>query len=143
MASKNTVAFIKQLRQEEYTQKQVRIITKIPQSTLSRIWNNKTYLDIHPNEYIIDIKLETNKETLNKILELNEIPGGRGISKEDATYIKLLKYLDVDFNDIRKLFYDVSTKKLKNSWHYDRNDILQFNSKLIDIELENYIQLIQ
>lgn len=136
---KNKVSFIRLLREYNYTQKQACIITKTNKSTMSRIWNDKTYKEVDFKDYRPDRELENKKNIFDIISECREIPGIGGLSEDDKAYIKLLRYCNVDYRKARKLYYDVSIKEFKNTWEYiNEVDFKNFNSKLIGIDKEDF-----
>ena len=142
MSRRNTVAFVRKMQEEEYTQKQIKMVTKIPQSTLSRIMNYQTYVTIKPQHYDKDAELEQRLSILNKILNVKEIEGGMGLDDNNKKYIKLLQFLGVELKEIKEVYYDVSKKLINNEWNFNNVDFRDFDSTIIGVSAEDFEDLI-
>ena len=142
MANRNEIALARKMQEEGYTQKQIRLVTKIPQSTLSRIMNMKTHVMIKPKHYDSDVDLDRRLENLNKFLTLKEIAGDIGLDDDNKKYIKTLQYLGVKLKDVQEHYYDISKSKLRAEWDYNNVNFREFNSELIGVSREEFLELI-
>lgn len=140
----NDVAFIKKLKKEGYTQKQVCVIMNASKSTVSRIYNMQTYRQVSWRDYEEDLELENKKTVFDMIIECQEIAGMGGLSNQDKAYIKLLKHCHVDYKKVKDLYYDVPAKYIRPVWLYDAGVTYRdFDSTQIGIELEDYHKIIK
>lgn len=142
MSKRNTVAFIRKMQEENYKQKQIKMVTKIPQSTLSRIMNYQTYVTIKPQHYDKDEILETRFSTLNKLLDFKEIEGGMGLDDNNKKYIKLLQFLGLDLKTVKEIYYDVSNKLITNEWNFNNVNFRTFDSTIVGVSEEDFQDLI-
>ena len=138
--TRNEVAFIKTLRNRNYTQKQASIIMGLGKSTISRVWNNITYKHIKFDEYEKDRRLENKQIIFDIISECREIAGIGALSYQDKAYIKLLKYCNVPYSKVRHLYYDVPSKYFRPVWDYKNAEIdfKDFDSTQIGIDAEDF-----
>lgn len=138
--NKNEVAYIRVLRDRGYTQVQVTIIMGLGKSTISRIWNNKTFKHIRSTDYEKDQRLENKTVIFDIISECREIPGAGSLSFQDKAYIKLLKYCNIDYQKVKHLYRDVQTKFFRPVWDYIDYEISHrdFDSELIGIPKEDF-----
>lgn len=138
--NRNEVAFIKQLRHDGYTQRQASIIMGLGKSTISRVWNNKTYKHIKSEDYDKDQRLENKRIIFDIISECREIAGIGSLSYQDKTYIKLLKYCNVPYEKVRHIYYDIPAKFFRPIWDYEQPeiDMHDFDSTQIGIDKNDY-----
>lgn len=113
---RNTIAFIKKMLEEGYTQKQVKMITKEHQSRIQRIAAKKTYQYISSNEYIEVPFFEHNKRTLDTILSYPEMAGHGPLNQQDINYIRLIKYCGGTYSGMKFIYADRSHRELRNIW---------------------------
>lgn len=139
METEIIVAFIRHLKELGYSQTEAIIITKQNKSFVFRIWNNKTYLQVSAAEYVENTILENHKAIFDIIKSCKEIPGFGSLEDNDKRYIKLLKYCQVPYQTIKKIYSDRPAREIRNVWAYNNDiSIKQFDSTLIDIPLEDF-----
>ena len=78
----------------------------------------------------------------DKLLQLKELPNQKGLTDQDRCYIRLLRLLMVDKEDIEHLYDEVSKTTLSNIGRNDKIDIRNFNSVLLDIPHIDYLDFI-
>lgn len=139
----NLIAYCKKLHQEGYTNKQISLVLKLPESNISRVVNNQTYTHIEAEEFSRDSVLENRLHTLDTLLECHEIAGGMGLDDNNKIYIKILKRVGANFDKVKELYYDISKKALRNAWTYPTGNIADFDSKQLNITADEIIDLLQ
>ena len=142
--NENTVSFIKRLKSEGYKQKQAMLISLFSAAKISRIWNNKFYQIISPNDYTRDEFLENRKRILDTILQKKDIPGIGGLKEQDKLYIKLLKFCHASYDDVRNIYSDRTVSELRAAWGstFAYSELLKFDSSLIHLDKEEYIDFL-
>jgi len=139
----NKVAYCKKLQQEGYSNKQIKLITKLSDSSISRIINGLTYTDVEANDFVRSDVFENRLHVLNTLLEYHEIAGGMGLDDNNKIYIQILKRVGADFAKVRELYYDISKKALRNAWMYTSGSIKEFNGESINITVNEILDLIK
>lgn len=114
--NRNTVAYIKKLLEEGYTQKQIGMITKEHQSKIQRIAAKKTYQYVSSNEYEYNEFYEMNKKTLDKILTYPDMAGHGPLTDQDIHYIRLVKYCGGNYRQLRFVYADRPHGELRSIW---------------------------
>lgn len=142
--NENTVAFIKRIKNEGYTQKQAMLITLFSAAKISRIWNNKFYQIISPDDYTRDEFLENRKRILDVILQKKDIPGIGGLKEQDKLYVKLLRFCHVPYDEIRNIYSDRTVNELRAVWgsSFNYSELLKFDSSLIHLNKEEYLDFL-
>ena len=139
----NQVAYCKKLQQEGYSNKQIKLITKLSDSSISRIINGLTYTDVEANDFVRSDIFENRLHVLNTLLEYHEIAGGMGLDDNNKIYIQILKRVGADFAKVRELYYDISKKALRNTWMYPSGKIDDFDGSSINITSEEIFDLLK
>jgi hypothetical protein len=142
MYTKNLVAYCKKMHNEGYTNQQIRLVTKISASGISRIVNAQTYKDVNEQDLVRYDYLEDRLHVLNTLLECHEIAGGMGLDHNHKVYIQILKRVGVNFDKIKKLYYDISKKALRNAWMYPSGSIADFDGKQLNITVAEILDLL-
>lgn len=143
MYMNNVIAYCKKLHQDGYTNKQIALVLKIPESNISRVINNQTYTHIEAQEFSRDSVFENRLHILDTLLECHEIAGGMGLDENNKIYIKILKRVGANFDKVKELYYDISKKALRNAWTYPAGNIADFDSKQLNITADEIIDLLK
>lgn len=143
MYTKNLVAYCKKMHHEGYTNQQIRLVTKISASGVSRIVNAQTYKDVGEQDIVRYDYLEDRLHVLNTLLECHEIAGGMGLDQNHKIYIQILKRVGVNFDKIKKLYYDISKKALRNAWMYPSGNIVDFDGRQLNITVAEILDLLK
>jgi hypothetical protein len=129
------VSLIKYLYLKGYRQKVIQIITGYAQSTISKNVNSsRPYI---PSMDTINKEQAIRKEVVDKILECKEISTVE-FCDQDRAYIKLLDYLLVDREKIRKLYYNISQYKISQVLHSNKYKKEDFNPAFLGISEEDF-----
>lgn len=139
----NLIAYCKKLHQEGYTNKQIALVLKLPESNISRVINNQTYTNIEAQEFLRDSVFENRLHVLATLLECHEIAGGMGLDDNNKIYLKILKRVGANFDKVKELYYDISKKALRNAWTYPVGNIADFDSKQLNITADEIIDLLK
>ena len=142
--SKQKVLLVKELISKGYKDKHICMIAQCNQPHVSKIRNQK----IHKNTFLMpdetfNITAEQTKRlnTLNKIISLPEIFTS-GTTDQDIIYMHVLKFFMVDKEDVYNLYFHLSKRQFRNYWLMKDVDILSFDTSLIGVEKEVYLDLI-
>lgn len=143
---KKDIELLKYMYRRGYTQKQLQLVFKVSKTTIHRVVKEKTWSDVefksNVNEENNDSKFWKNKKIMDKVLELNEIPGGGRLQKNDLAYIALLKKCHVSYTRVRSVYSDVSVKILRSAFNYPTVGAEDFDSYLIGIDKEEYSEFL-
>lgn len=142
--NKQKVLLIKELINKGYKDKHICMITQCNQPYVSKIRNKKIHVNtvIEINE-LFQIKEEQNNRlnVLNRIISLPEIFTS-GTNDQDIIYMHVLKFFMVEKEDIYNLYFHLSKRQFRNYWLMKDVDILTFDTSLVGIEKELYLDLI-
>jgi len=142
--NKQKVLLIKDLIQKGYKDKHICMVSQANQPYVSKIRNNKIHTSTKLEDgesFQLTEKQSKKLDALNKILHLPEIFTA-GTQEQDIVYIHVLKFFMVDKEDVYNLYFHLSKRQFRNYWVMKEVDILNFNSELINIEREVYLDLI-
>ena len=114
---RNTIAFIKKMLAEGYTQKQISMMTKEHPSRIQRIAAKKTFQYVSKEEYEYDGFYEMNKRTLDIILSTPEIAGFSELTRTDENYIRLIKMCGGTYRSVRWVYADRPSRELRIIWN--------------------------
>jgi len=142
MEYKNIVAYCKKLHKEGYSNQQIRLITKLSSSSVSRIVNNQTYRDVDEKDFVRYDLFEDRLHVLNTLLECHEVAGGVGLDENNKIYIQILKKVGANFDKVKELYYDIGKKALRNAWMYSSGHIKNFKGQQIHISIEEVVDLL-
>jgi hypothetical protein len=143
MRDMNTIAYCKKLHQDGYTNKQIKMITKLSDSSISRIISGKTYKQVATDSFVRDTIFEDRMYVLNVLLECHEISGGIGLDDNNKLYIQILKQMGVNFDKVKNLYYDISKKALRKSWDYPSSKIADFNPIKLGLAIDDILDLLK
>jgi hypothetical protein len=139
----NAAAYIKVLKDEGYTQRQASIITKANKDFVSRVWRNLSFQRIQTTHYQTYSQWEKNKKILDILLAAPEIPGSGSLSKNDKSYVRLLKYCGLEYSAVQAMYSDRPVHEVRNIWSFGTNIKLEwFEPHTLDIEEEDYSNFI-
>lgn len=139
----NAAAYIKVLKDEGYTQRQVSIITKANKDFVSRVWRNLSFQRIQKDNYQKYPQWEKNKKILDLLLSAPEIPGSGSLSKSDKAYIRLLKYCGLEYMVVQDIYSDRPIHEVRNIWSFGTNiELKWFNPNILEIKEEDYSNFI-
>jgi hypothetical protein len=139
----NLAAYCKKMYADGYKNKQIHLVTKMPDSVISRILNGHTYKQVQPNDITRSSIIEDRIHVLNVLLECNEIGGGMGLDNNNKIYIQILKKVGADFAKVQELYYDISKKSLRNAWTYPAGNIMDFDGKHLNLTALEIIDLLK
>lgn len=139
----NLAAYVKHMRHNGFNNKQIQLVTKLPQSVISRIINNHTYKSVSHADIERSSVIEDRIHVLNLLLECHEITGGMGLDDNNKLYIQILKGVGTDFDKVKELYYDISKKALRNVWTYYSGSIAHFNSAQLNLNIEDILDLLK
>ena len=111
------------------------------QSYISKTINNVTKPFIPSIDYINEDQL-TRKYVVDTILELKHLPTVQ-FGDQDRAYIKLLDYLLVDREKIRKLYYNVSQYKISQAYRSKKISLSDFDPTLIGLTTQEYAKFLE
>lgn len=137
----NRPGVIKYLYSIGLPQKHIQIITNANQAYISKVINEKIRVAAQADP-ILSTEEATRLLVLQKILQLKPLPDQKGLTDQDRCYIRLLRLLMVDKEDIEHLYDEVSKTTLANIGRNDKIDIRNFNSALLDIPYIDYLDFI-
>lgn len=139
----NNVLLIRKLAKEGFREKVIKMITGLNQSYINKIVNNKLYRDLQfteGEEVEMSQAQELRLDAAKKILACKEIFTDE--PKQEMIYMQLLKFFLIDKQEIFKLYpYMTKTKISRYLLKKDVN-ILEFNSELIQVPKEVYLDLV-
>ena len=138
------VLLIKHLIQKGYKDKHICMIAQAKQPYVSKIRNGKIHknTNLNPGERLELTQDQTKRlEAVNRILTLPEILTP-GTTDNDIVYMHVLKFFMVEQEDVYNLYFHLSKSGFRNLWRMKGVDILSFNSELIGIEQQVYLDLI-
>lgn len=138
------VLVIKDLIEKNYKDKHICMIAQAKQPYVSKIRNKKIHINtsIDNNETLeYTLSQKKRKEALDKILMLPEILTP-GTTDNDIVYMHVLKFFMVDKEDVYNLYFHLSKTQFRNYWRMKDVDILKFDTSLIGIDQEIYLDLI-
>lgn len=142
--NKQKVLLVKELINKGYKDKHICMIVQCNQPYVSKIRNQK----IHKNTTLMSNETFTIKEkqikrlnALNKIISLLEIFTS-GTTEQDIIYMHVLKFFMVEKEDVYNLYFHLSKRQFRNYWVMKDVDILNFDTSLIGIEKEVYLDLV-
>jgi hypothetical protein len=118
-------------------------VTKLSDSSISRIISGKTYRDVRPDSFERDSIFENRLHILNILLECPEISGGIGLDDNNKLYIQILKRVGLNFAKIQTLYYDISKKAVRRAWDYPMGNIANFDGKQLDITTADIADLLK
>jgi hypothetical protein len=136
-------SYCKKLHKEGYTNQQIRLITKLSSSSISRIVNEQTYKTVSEHDFVRDPIFEDRLHVLNTLLECHEINGSIGLDDNNKIYIQILKKAGVNFDKVKKLYYDISKKALRNAWMYPSGNISEFDGSQLNISAAEILDLLK
>lgn len=142
--NKQKVLLIKELINKGYKDKHICMITQCNQPYVSKIRNKKIHVNtVIESDEIFEIKQEQNNRinVLNRIISLPEIFTS-GTNDQDIIYMHVLKFFMVEKEDIYNLYFHLSKRQFRNYWLMKDVDILTFDTSLVGIEKELYLDLI-
>lgn len=145
MTVENKVAIIEKLFEMGYREKVVKMITGFNQSYINKIKNKKLHKKDKvelPNSILelLDEKQTKRLEAANKILLCKEITSND--LEEDIKYIQLLRFFLIEKENIYNLYIHWTKSKINRYMTKKGVEILNFDSTLLDIEREVYLDLI-
>ncbi len=111
------------------------------QSYISKAINNINKPYIPSIDYINDDQM-MRKYVIDTILQLKPIPTMQ-FDDQDRAYIKLLDYLLVDREQIRKLYYNVSQYKISQAYRSKKISLSDFDPTLIGLTNEEYAKFLE
>ena len=137
----NRPGTIKYLHSIGLPQKHIQIITHANQAYISKVINNRirTSVEIDP---ILNTEEATRLLILQQLLQLKQLPNQKGLTDQDRCYIRLLRLLMVDKEDIEHLYDEVSKTTLSNIGRNDKIDVREFDSTLLNINPSDYFDFI-
>jgi hypothetical protein len=142
--NRQKVLLIKELISKGYKDKHICMIAQAKQPYVSKIRNNKIQgMTVLEDGEALELNESQEKRlnALNKIINLPEIFNS-GTNHQDILYIQVLKFFMVDKEDVYNLYFHLSKRQFRNYWVMKDADILDFDSTLIGIEKEVYLDLI-
>lgn len=143
MSDINTIAYCKKLYQDGYSNKQIKMVTKLSDSSISRIVSGKTYKQVAADSFVRDTVFEDRIHVLNVLLECHEIPGSIGLDDNNKLYIQILKKIGVNFDKVKNLYYDISKKALRKSWDYPSSNIADFDPIKLGLAIDDILDLLK
>lgn len=139
----SAAAFIKILKDSNYTQRQACIITGANKDFVSRIWRGLSFQHVDKSEYVSYETWEKNKSILDLLLTAPEIAGSGALTEKDMSYIRLLKYCGVNYERVKEIYSDRSFRELRNIWSLGTDIKLEwFDPSVLDIEKSDYLNFI-
>jgi hypothetical protein len=139
----NAASFIKILKTNNYSQRQVCIITGANKDFVSRIWRGLSFQYVKESDYVFYDKWEKNRSILDLLLTAPEIAGSGSLTLVDKAYIRLLKYCGVNYERVKQIYSDRSLRELRNIWSLGTEIKLKwFDPYLLDIEELDYLNFI-
>ena len=142
--NKQKVLLIKQLIGKGYKDKHICMIAQANQPYVSKIRNKKIHVNtvVEADEYFKVTEEQTNRlNVLNKIISLPEIFTS-GTTEQDIIYMHVLKFFMVEKEDVYNLYFHLSKRQFRNYWVMKDVDILNFDTSLIGIDKQVYLDLI-
>lgn len=142
--NKQKVLLIKQLIDKGYKDKHICMIAQANQPYVSKIRNKKIHVStiLEADEYFEVTEEQTNRlNALNKIISLPEIFTS-GTTEQDIIYMHVLKFFMVEKEDVYNLYFHLSKRQFRNYWVMKDVDILNFDTSLIGVEKQVYLDLI-
>ena len=118
-----------------YRQKIIQIITGYNQSSISKYCHPKK--DYVPSLQNINDEQLVCKYVVDRILECRELPT-ESFTEQDKYYIKLLDYLLVDKEKIRKMYFNISQYKISQTLRSKKIDFRNFQPQLIGLTDDEY-----
>ena len=142
--NKQKVLLIKQLIGRGYKDKHICMIAQANQPYVSKIRNKKIHVNtvVEADEHFKVTEEQTNRlNVLNKIISLPEIFTS-GTTEQDIIYMHVLKFFMVEKEDVYNLYFHLSKRQFRNYWVMKDVDILNFDTSLIGIDKQVYLDLI-
>jgi len=118
-----------------FNQREVSFITRYSTSSVSRMANNKTIM-------FNDIKVAANLShfephvrIINELRTVKGIPGMGGLNKRDAQYMKILRAVGTELQNVKEQYADIPPGDVRDAWNYcQRYDLNDFNFNLLKME---------
>jgi len=143
MSNINTIAYCKKLHEDGYSNKQIKMITKLSNSSISRIISGQTYKQVAADSFVRDTIFEDRLHILNLLLECHEIPGSIGLDNNNKLYIQILKKVGVNFDKVKNLYYDISKKALRKNWDYPSISVVEFDPTKLGLVIDDILDLLK
>ena len=139
---RSNALLVKKLSQMGYREKIIKMITGFNQSYINKVINNKLYkdLDADAEELVISAEQIKKIDAVDKILSCAEIYTED--KEQELMYIHLLKFFLVEKETIYKMFPYLTKRKIAQDFMKKNIDILNFDSTLLGIPREIYLDLI-
>lgn len=142
--SRSIILLVKHLIGKDYEDKHISMITKVSRSYINKIRKNQFRVDDvlkDGEEIVMTVEQEKRLNTLNKILAVPELMI-HGTSEQDLIYIHVLRFFGVPKEEVFNLYFHLSKKQFGRLWMKGGVDILQFDSRIIGIEIRDYADLV-
>ena len=134
------VGLIKQLQEWGYKEKHIIMITGDNQSYVNRILNGRLHAATIAKNLEIDEKTRKKIMAVDRILDPIDIFSDD--ERQDIKYIKVMKLFMVDKEVIYKTYDFIAKAKINRMMNRKDVDLTLFDSTLIGIEREIFLELI-
>lgn len=144
MSKRQIVLAIKELIGLGYKDKHICMIMQVNQPYVSKIRHGKIHANTNPTEEeknILNEKQRKRFDMVNLIMSAPELITS-GMTDQDVLYIHLLKFFMVKKEKIYNLYFHITKTAFNKIWTSKDVNILEFDSKLIDIDSRDYLDLI-
>jgi hypothetical protein len=142
--NKQKVLLIKELIEQGYKDKHICMISQANQPYVSKIRNGKIHVHtvVDSNETFAFTEKQSQKvAAVDKILALPELYTSENMN-QDIAYMHVLKFFMVDQEDVYNLYFHLSKRQFRNYWRMKDVDILSFDSTMIGVPHDVYLDLI-
>jgi len=125
-----------------FNQREVSFITKHGVSSISRIANGKTLMFVDVPIAAKLVEYEPHVRIINELRKVKGISGKNGLSARDAQYMRILKAVGTNLQDVKNEYADIPPGDVRTMWNYCQNqNITNFDFKILKLEKSDILIL--
>jgi len=140
MESNKKASTIKSLLAEGFSEKSIVMILQVQQPYVNKIKNGKLHVNTPAEMNLTDLEREK-YEAVKKIFNASELPTNK-VEEQDIYYIHLLRFFNVPKEKIHGLYNHMAVSKVDRIMRKKGVDLGFFDSTLLGIPKEIYLDLI-
>jgi len=140
----NEVLAIKFLSEKGYKDNHIAMVMKVHRSYVYKLKKGLSRKDVKLDA---DTKVSFTEEQKRRLKTLDDLLAApelmtAGTSEQDMIYMHVLRFFGFNKEEISNLYFHLSRRQIANFWVKADVQIVNFDSRLIGIEIKDYLDLI-